>query len=216
LVSGKSLVAYVRAGIGTVIAFLFWATASGVALNFGQNVVAAIGMAICLLVLARGAYKFLYLASIKWIIGEEEVRITEGVLPWAKRDFNHPYETIFEAFYNFGFFAKLFGYGTLVIRRTEGVTTAESESHMQTPGQVTSLINSKIKELRKAQKQPTISLAAGRRSQVEELAALASMRASGDINDEDYEVMKQRVISGESGGQPASVLLPEASGGAPS
>ena len=35
-----------------------------------------------------------------------------GVLPWRKTDFFHPYDTIFESFYTFGFFAKVFGYGT--------------------------------------------------------------------------------------------------------
>ena len=209
----KSLVAYLRSTIGTILFFLIFATATGLASFYFDSVwIFAIGAALSLLVLVRGLLDFLYLSSVRWIIGEEDVRIVRGYLPWAKQDFTHPYETIFEAYYTFGFFAKMFGYGTLFIRRTEGVTTAESEPHMREAGKATKLINGKIKELRKAQKQPAITLAAGGRSQVEELAALASMRASGDISDEDYEIMKQRVI----GGGPASVMLPETTGSAPS
>ena len=173
MVVHKSFVAYIRSVIGSIFAFLLFAIPTGLAFIYYNEYpwLAAAGALICFLVLLRGIYRIFCLTSVQWIIGDEDVRITEGILPWAKSDFTHPYETIFEAFYTFGFFAKLFGYGTLCIRRTEGMTTAQNEPHMRDAAKATSFINAKIKELRKAQRQTTVTVATSGRSQVEELAS---------------------------------------------
>ncbi len=209
LVVRKSFMAYVRSVIGSFFAFLIFAVPTGVAYFYGNLWLAAAGALICVLVLMRGVYKLFYLASVRWIIDDEEVRTVEGILPWAKSDFRNPYETIFEAYYTFGFFAKLFGYGTLCIRRTEGMTTAQSETHMRDVGKASGLINAKIKELRKAQRQTTVTVATGGRSQVEELASLAALKANGDISAGDYEIMKRKIIGNDPGGQLEPTILPE-------
>ena len=190
-------------------AFLLFAIPTGLAFIYYNEYpwLAAAGALICFLVLLRGIYRIFCLTSVQWIIGDEDVRITEGILPWAKSDFTHPYETIFEAFYTFGFFAKLFGYGTLCIRRTEGMTTAQNEPHMRDAAKATSFINAKIKELRKAQRQTTVTVATSGRSQVEELASLARLKANGDISAEDYAIMKGRIIGGDAGKRNGPAIL---------
>jgi uncharacterized membrane protein YdbT with pleckstrin-like domain len=149
---------------------------------------------VALLFSASGIYNLLYLRTIEWIITDEEMRVKSGILPWRKRSFDHPYETIFEAYFNFGFFAKIFGYGTCVIRRTEGNTTAETESYMHDAKKITGLINARVKELRKAQRPAT--LAPTTRSAVQELADLAKLKAAGDISVEEFETMKGKIVAG--------------------
>jgi hypothetical protein len=85
---------------------------------------------VALLFSASGIYNLFYLRTIEWIITDEEMRVKSGILPWRKRSFGHPYETIFEAYFNFGFFAK----------------------------KITGLINARVKELRKAQRPATLAL----------------------------------------------------------
>ncbi len=153
-----------------------------------------IGINVYLVLMA--IYRLFYLRSIRWIISDDGVRIVAGILPWAKSDMMHPYETIFEAFYEFGFFAKLFRYGTCHIRRTEGVTTEISQEKMHNAARVSALINEKVRELRKqAKAQPVVSpVVSTTSSATEELARLGQLRADGTITDEEFEQMKRKII----------------------
>jgi hypothetical protein len=217
-VARKGFIAYVLSAMVTTFWFLLWATASTVAFVFDHPIVGTIGIGLCLWAVARGIYNLFYLRTMKWVLTDEAVTIKWGILPWARTDFGHPYETIFEAYYTFGFFAKIFGYGTLVMRRTEGNTTAETMSHMANPGVISTFINNKIKELRKAQKSPMAIAVTGSESKsaVEQLAELARLRESGAITAEDYEIMKARIVGGQTPEHPAATVLPEAPGIAPS
>jgi len=198
----KSFIAYVLSGTGTMFAFLLF---GGPALMFGINGYPGWAMLlafVALLIVASGVYNLFYLSTIRWTITDEGVVVQQGILPWRKRGFDHPYDTIFEAYYNFGFFAKLFGYGTVVIRRTEGITTAESETRMNDAAKMAGLINAKVKELRKAQRPVAVPAAVtpAARSQVQELADLAKLRDAGDISTEEFETMKRRIVGERSPG----------------
>jgi uncharacterized membrane protein YdbT with pleckstrin-like domain len=217
-VARKSFMAYVLSAIRTTFWFVLWAIGAAVAFGFDHPIVGTILLGICLLVVANGVYNLIYLRTMKWVLTDEAVTVKFGILPWARTEFAHPYETIFEAFYTFGFFAKIFGYGELVIRRTEGNTTAETMSHMANPGVISAFINKKVKELRKAQKAPMSVTVAGAeaKSAVEQLAELARLRESGAITAEDYEIMKARIVGGQNGEGSTAAIVPEASGIAPS
>jgi len=136
-------------------------------------------------------YSLFYLRSIQWIISDEGVQIKRGLLPWRKTDYMHPYEVIFEAYYDFGFFAKLFRYGGLNLRRTEGVTTEIHETRMHNAARIIGLINENLKKLRKEVKGTVVSAA---KSDAEELTHLANLKNSGDISAEEYEIMKRKII----------------------
>jgi len=196
----KSLIAYIRSAIGTSIGLLIFGTVAGVAAFNDHPILALFGVGLWLLVLARGIYNLFYIRTFQWIITDEAVQMKQGILPWAKSDWVHPYEIIFEAYYNFGFFAKMFNYGTCHIRRTEGVTSSQSASHMHDAGKISGLINRKVNELRKAQKPPVLATV---RSEVEELADLAKLKSNGDITAADYEAMKNKIIGGE---QPSPIV----------
>jgi len=136
-------------------------------------------------------YQLFWMRSIQWIITDEGVRIKRGLLPWRKIDFMHPYESIFEAYYDFGFFAKLFGYGGCNLRRTEGVTTEIHETRMHNAARIIGLINEHLKKLRKEAKGAIISPA---KSDAEELSHLAKLKENGDISAKEFEIMKQKII----------------------
>ncbi|GEM_PF-3346331 len=136
-------------------------------------------------------YILFFIRTIRWDVSEEGVRIRGGILPWAKMDMMHPFETIFEAYYRFGFFAKLFGYGECHIRRTEGVTTEISEPMMHRPGKLTGLINEKLRELRKSGPNQGAPSAG---SATEELARLGQLRKDGTITEEEFQQMKRKII----------------------
>ncbi len=137
-------------------------------------------------------YQLFYMRTIEWIVGDEGVTIKRGILPWSKIDLHHPYDTIFEAYYGFGFFAKLFGYGECFIRRTEGSTTEFSEEKMRNPDKIVGMINEKLKELKRQMQGQGTPVAA--RTDVEELANLAQLKDDGAITTEEFETMKRKVI----------------------
>ncbi len=139
-------------------------------------------------------YSLFYLRTVQWIADDEGVRIREGILPWRKHDLLHPYETIFEAYYEFGFFAKLLGYGTCHIRRTEGITTEISSAQMHRASRITGFINEKLKALRKGQRAPVV--AETRPSAAEELTQLARLRENGTLSEDEFETMKRKIIEG--------------------
>jgi len=194
----KSFMAYVMSALGTAFGvFLFVGPAIWAA--FGELPLLALALAaISLFIAAAGVYNLFYLRTVRWIISEEELRIEAGILPWAKSSFGHPYETIFEAYYHFGFFAKIFGYGTCSIRRTEGSTTGASESRMLDAAKITTLINQRVKTYREAMRPGAVVAApvtsAPARTQVQELAELARLKAAGAVTTEEFEVLKRGIV----------------------
>lgn len=196
-VGKKSIVAYIRSAVATFIWLMIFGGGTFAAAFGGAPLFAVIGVGACLLIAAKGVYNLVYLKTVRWVLTEEGVRVTSGLLPWRKTSFNNPYETIFESFYEFGFFAKLFGYGTVTLRRTEGLTTAQSFLMMDAPGKITNRINGKLKELRQAQK-PAVAappvVVQTARSEVQELAELVKLKAAGDISAEDFELMKNKIL----------------------
>lgn len=187
----KSPVAYVRTALATLFWLVVWGGAASLAFRNDLAGLGYIAVGIALVALASGLYTLAYLRTERWIVADDEVRMESGILPWRKTSFGCPYETIFEAFYTFGFFAKLFNYGTVTIRRTEGVTTHHTEHLMHDAAKLAALINTRLDEIRKLARGHGPAPA---RSPVEELAELARLRANGDIGDDDYDILKGRII----------------------
>jgi len=197
----KSFIAYISSIVGSAI---FIAIVNGIvfAISWGMTEAEATQNAFHYLSLAwtginiylvlTSIYNLFYIRTIQWIVTDEGVTIKQGILPWAKIDFHHPYDTIFEAYYGFGFFAKLFGYGTCHIRRTEGSTTEISGEKMRKPGKIVGLINDQLKE-QKQRAQGQVAPAAAR-TDVEELGHLAKLKEDGAITNEEFDTMKRKVI----------------------
>jgi hypothetical protein len=163
------------------------ADSSGVQLGFG--ILAA-------LILARQIYRFFYMRSIRWVVSDGHVVVRAGLLPWRKWSFDHPYETMFEAFYQHGFFGHFLNYGTCTIRRSEGVTSALSERQMHDAKTLVGIVNSKIASARAAKAgAPVIAQV----TQFDGLAELARLRANGDLTADEFEALKARIIGGSAG-----------------
>ena len=160
------------------------------------------------LLIAFGALRaFMELKKFSWTLTEEGVDIRSGWFSWQKTHFDIPYETIFEAYYTFGFFAKMLGYGTCVIRRTEGVTSAYEATLIARAGTIVGAINKRVKELRAEAKQarimqavapaPTfVSPADSPKSAADQIRELVALKAEGALTTEEFEAMKRRVVEG--------------------
>ncbi|MEW5979247.1 MAG: PH domain-containing protein [Acidobacteriota bacterium] len=147
---------------------------------------------IVVVLLIRALAKWLYLRSFSWTVMDEQVVIKRGWLPWRKLHFEIPIDTVFEAYYTFGLFGRLFNFGHCTLRRTEGVTSEFSETYMARAEELVRLINRKVREFKKQQKQaPSVST----RSEVEELKELALLKADGSISAQEYETLKRKIVN---------------------
>jgi len=197
----KSFVAYISLIIGRIIFIgVFNGVLYGVSWGMGEADASETAFrylswawkGINVYLVFRAIYSLFYIRTLQWIITDEGVRIKAGILPWRQTNIFHPYETIFEAYYEFGFFAKLLKYGECSIRRTEGITTAISEIRMHNAAKITGLINEKLKLLRKETKGQAFAPAA--KTDTEELAHLGQLKADGTISAEEFETMKRKII----------------------
>ena len=143
-------------------------------------------------VLLRAVLRWLRLRSIAWAVRAEAVVVKGGWLPWKRYSFDIPIDTLLEAYYSIGFWAKLFNYGHCTIRRTEGTTSSFHERYLTRPQQLVGLINQKVKEFKKRSGRPGVTQPA---SAVDQLKDLATLKADGSITGAEYEVMKQRIIT---------------------
>jgi len=185
----KHSIVYIRMLLGTAFwvgLLLLLATVKDIR-PYSQWVLLLVG-----LVLLSAAFRWLELRSIAWVVTAEDVIVQGGWLPWKKYRFDIPINSIFEAYYSIGFWAKLLNYGHCTLRRTEGTTSAFSVTYLARARELTGLINQKVKQYRKRQEQPAVKRAGG---DVDELKDLASLKANGSITGAEYETMKQRIIT---------------------
>jgi hypothetical protein len=178
--------------VGVIVGTLFW-LAIPLAVAITQSGTARlVAVGLCLLILAGRTYRFFYRRTIRWVVRNDGVRVSRGILPWRKSSFLYAYETIFEAYYTHTFLGHWLNYGTVAIRRTEGITSTMADRRIRDAKTLTTLINSNLKNLRTVMK--PVTAAASEPGVVERLTELARLKASGDINADEYEVMKARTI----------------------
>jgi len=196
----KSLIAYINSIIGTAILVamingifygISYAMSEAEASENAFNIFSLAWIVVNIYLAASYIYNQFYIRTFQWIVSDEGVRIKSGLLPWKKNDLMNPYEVIFEASYDFGFFAKLFRYGGCNLRRTEGITTELYAPYMHNAAKIIGLINENLKQLRKETRGPKFSAT---RSDAEELSHLAELKNSGDISAEEFAAMKRKII----------------------
>ena len=113
----KHFVAYAGEVLITlVLVFIFTASASG-----DDGGVSSFFDLLTFLSIVRGVYRIFYQRTVRWVVSPEGLSVSRGILPWAKHYAFAPYETIFEAGYTKSFFGHFLRYGTVYIRRAEGV-----------------------------------------------------------------------------------------------
>jgi uncharacterized membrane protein YdbT with pleckstrin-like domain len=131
----------------------------------------------------------------KWILLEDKLIIKTGFLSWKRIYFEIPIDTIFEAYYESNFFAKLFGYAHLNIRRTDGVSSRFGIKTMNNYEQMTFSINKLVKEFKAITlKSPQTTMT---NSLSEELLKFVNLRDQKIISEEEFQIIKKKLLNGQ-------------------
>ena len=133
--------------------------------------------------------------STKWILTKEGLIMKSGFLPWTKSNFEVPIENIYEAYYRFGFWAKILGFGHLTIRRTEGTTSQFIATKMTNFKQITAKINSEVRNLKKLAKQVQKISDGSSLSISDELLKLNELLEKSIISEDEFKAQKNRLLN---------------------
>src|SRR2546425_2154239 len=189
LIGKKHRIVYIELllGTGTLVALLLALRTVRDIRPYSQWILLLVAV-----VVLRAAFTWLRLQSIAWVVTGEDVIVKGGWLPWTKSQFAVPVDSIFEAYYSIGFWAKVLNYGHCTIRRTEGTTSSFRETYLARPKELVGLINQKVRDFRKRQVRP---VAAPPVNEVDELKSLATLKANESITGAEFDAMKQRIIT---------------------
>lgn len=211
IVARKHLIVYLRILLGYGIWFLVLLTAFVYVgtVRPGPEYTTAIGiiMIVILAVLAISFFFFVWswmdTKRFTWTAGEEGVTRRCGWMPWQRSTFTYPYDTIFEAYYTDNIVGHYIGSHTITIRRTEGVTSNIVAASMQNAKEIVQKVNQRVKEAKALQHVSPVPMMVSEapraetgKSQAEQLRDLASLKADGTITDEEFNLMKRKIIMG--------------------
>ena len=126
----------------------------------------------CIL-LGYAVWSYFVLRSVSLTLTDKELIIKSGVLPWNRTYFNIPVYDIYEAFYEKGMISYLLGYGTVSIRRTDGVSTAFSYTYMTRYNDMVGQINALIRQEKEALRNAEVARAEAVRLEAERNAEAA-------------------------------------------
>jgi len=130
---------------------------------------------------------------VRWIFENDVLTIKDGFLPWRRSNFSIDKTQIYEAFYKNGFGGYIFKYGSVYIRRTDGVTSKIAESFMNNCKNIVNSINKAVAEMTKNESQPD-SQKETKISLSEELRELTDLNRDGIISDDEYQKLKAKII----------------------
>ena len=189
LIGKKHRIVYIELllGTGTLVALLLALRTVRDIRPYSQWILLLVAV-----VVLRAAFTWLRLQSIAWVVTGEDVIVKGGWLPWTKSQFAVPVDSIFEAYYSIGFWAKVLNYGHCTIRRTEGTTSSFRETYLARPKELVGLINQKVRDFKKRQVRPGTAPPV---NEVDELKSLAALKANGSITGAEFDAMKQRIIT---------------------
>lgn len=180
--SKKHLFSYVFPAILVFIGFLF-----GTTFFYESSFIGLIGI----IMIFFGLHKILQNRTTMWILYEDELVIKSGFLSWKKTFFAIPIDNIFEAFYQNDFFAHLFKYGHLNIRRTEGSTSSFRTAIMTNNKEITGTINTMVRNLKTnslQKKSLNLNLS-------DELLKLVNLKNQGILSEEEFQKGKDKIMN---------------------
>lgn len=135
------------------------------------------------------------LRKVKWTLTDDVLHIQRGVLPWRQTDLSIPIYDIYEAYTTRGMFGHFLNFAHIHIRRTEGRTTQFNESRMERAGELSGLINERVRDYKKNKHVTVIHTDTPERNIVSELKTLSDLRRAGDISEQEYERLKNDLIN---------------------
>lgn len=142
----------------------------------------------------RQLYKIANINSVSWKLTSTELVVVRGVLPWRKQYLNIPILDIYESLTSSGMVGHFLNFGTIFVRRTEGVTSQISESGMFDVNNFSARLNTYVLNYKLSQHiVPSANTASTDVS--EELNKLIDLRNKGEITVDEYEILKQQLIN---------------------
>lgn len=130
---------------------------------------------------------------VKWIFKNNRLTVKSGFLPWRRTNFGIDISQIYEAFYSTNFIGTLLGYGSLQIRRTDGVTSKVMQYKMSNHKKIISSINNCI-ILNKENKSHKTQTIISKESVSDELRKLADLNRDGVISEDEFTKLKRKII----------------------
>lgn len=130
---------------------------------------------------------------VEWIFENDVLTLKAGLLPWKRTFFVIDISQIYDAYYENSLLGTLLGYGSLHIRRTDGVTSKTSQFRMTNHKKIISQINNSL-SLYKKNSLPQPEQIITKESLSDELRKLADLNKDGVISDEEFQKLKNRLI----------------------
>jgi|GEM_PF-4406616 len=139
------------------------------------------------------AIKLLYLSSVKWTFNGGELQVSRGFLPWKKTHIQIPIFDIYDSSVSSGFLGHYLNFANISIRRTEGMTSQLSDSHLARAVTFSGILNQYVQEYKKGKNAdskndvPVIDLS-------QEIQKLTDLKNTGAITQEEFEKLKKKLI----------------------
>ncbi len=141
-----------------------------------------------------GFYMLLNIKSKKWILTENELIISSGFFPWHKSYLEIPIEDLFDAYYVHGFWATLFGFGLIKVRRTDGVTTTFQDNNMKNHKDIIQQTNVLIKSVKKPKISTYENFSMTPSSVSDELLKLSALLEKGVLTTDEFYEQKAKLL----------------------
>ncbi len=176
---------------------------NGQASAFDDTIVSWVWLGLVGIALSIGLLSWKQKSHIVWTAAKDALILDRGWLYWQRGSFSIPYNTVFEAYYSQTLIPRLFriDYGTVSVKRTTGTAETWSQTFMANPVGIVRAINKKVGEPRTDTMQPVVAVAVApnagpSKSASEQLSEIAALKASGTITEEEFALMKKRIING--------------------
>lgn len=146
---------------------------------------------ISFIVLVMLTVKVLELLKLRWTLTDHGVSLERGLLPWQKSSYHLRFDQIFECFYVSGFLGRMLGFGTLVIRKSDGISTREVQPYLANPGNFDKKLESFLceKSAHKNSLAPIQGITV-----TEELQKLIKLKNDGHISEEEFSSLKSKAM----------------------
>ena len=132
-------------------------------------------------------------SRVEWQFENDILTLKSGLLPWKRNLFIIDISQIYDAYYEKSLMGSLLGFGSLHIRRTDGVTSKTSDFVMTNHKEMIAQINTSLSIYKKnSLSKPGQVLT--KESLSDELRKLADLNRDGVISDEEFQKLKNRII----------------------
>lgn len=146
------------------------------------------------LIMLPGIYKVIFLLSVKWQLFPDHLLVTEGVFPWSRTRFKVPVHHVYEAISSSGIAGYFLKYGTITIRRTDGVTTALTASRMAGALRFCRQLNTLAQEYRLQADRPSDNTPDSCLNIGQELTRIVELKKKGELTQDEFERIKAQLL----------------------